>query len=120
MGQFKEFCKHVDKMWRGDNPKEILYATLDAEIVTETPDKRLLSHHARSLFTMTLGLVTEAGEAGDCVKKLVRGSGWDIEDFQHELGDVLYYWVKLHQEFGLDPHKTMQMNIAKLSERNKK
>lgn len=116
--KFKHYKKFVSQFWRGAAPKAVMGdAVPEDAIVTADRDGFLVEHDARALFTMTLGLCTEAGEAGDCVKKLVRGKGFDIDALQLELGDVLYYLVKIHQEFGLDIAETMAKNVAKLEAR---
>lgn len=69
---------------------------------------------------LSLGLVSEAGEAADIGKKIFRRGhreGTDYEKLKGELGDVLFYWTRLCYTMGLDPAEVMQSNIEKLSGR---
>ena len=79
----------------------------------------------------TLGLVGEAGEVADKVKKHIRDDDiktpGELSDAQKielmkELGDVLWYISQLTSELGGDLEEIAQMNIDKLysrMERNK-
>jgi len=42
-----------------------------------------------------LGLVADAGEVADLLKKRLRDGTLDRDHLAHELGDVLYYWARL-------------------------
>ncbi len=72
-----------------------------------------------------LGLAGEAGEAVDCIKKILRNDGdMEVRARQRdklflELGDVAWYWIGLCDVFGFNPEKLLEANIAKLSERKK-
>jgi NTP pyrophosphatase (non-canonical NTP hydrolase) len=70
------------------------------------------------LAVLTLGLMGEAGEFAEHIKKHI-GHGHDINPvlLQKELGDILWYWSQLHQYFGFDPRLTMGLNIEKLRRR---
>jgi NTP pyrophosphatase (non-canonical NTP hydrolase) len=74
----------------------------------------------------TLGLVGEAGEVAEKVKKLFRDknmlatnvvSAEDIEAIKKELGDVLWYVAQLATELGLDLDNVATYNIEKLQSR---
>ena len=64
---------------------------------------------------LALGLAGETGESVEHVKKALRG-GRPIktEAFADELGDVLYYWVRLVRAAGLDPDAIMAATQAKI------
>ena len=77
---------------------------------------------------LALGLVGEAGEAADIIKKTVRymkfGDKFSLvttkdrtEDMKLELGDVLWYWCRLVDDLGFDPEELMEKNYNKLTER---
>lgn len=70
----------------------------------------------------TLGLVGEAGEVANKVKKILRDNSGQvtpghIEEIQKELGDVLWYAAQLATEFGLDLDDVAMQNILKLESR---
>jgi len=65
----------------------------------------------------TLGLVGEAGEVAEKIKKCFRDGKLDREAVQKELGDVLFYWVALHNLLGLCPDHTIDTNVNKLNDR---
>lgn len=74
----------------------------------------------------TLGLVGEAGELAEKVKKLFRDkdiqttkvvSVEDKEEIKKELGDVLWYLAQTATEFELDLNSIAEDNIAKLKSR---
>lgn len=71
---------------------------------------------------LVLGLVGEAGEIAEKVKKLVRDkradpAELDIEDMSAELGDVLWYTAVLANFLGLALNDIAQRNVDKLSDR---
>ena len=68
----------------------------------------------------TLGLVGEAGEVAEKVKKFFRDNKLDEEAIQKELGDVIFYWYALHGALQLDPEVTIKKNREKLSSRKKR
>ncbi len=74
----------------------------------------------------TLGLVGEAGEIAEKIKKLQRDQGIFAPDkvtaetktdITKELGDVLWYVTQLATEFGVDLDDVAQGNIDKLRSR---
>ena len=75
----------------------------------------------------TLGLVGEAGEVAEKVKKVIRDKNgiFDNESklaIKKELGDVLWYLSNLSTEFGFELDDVASENLAKLknrSDRNK-
>ena len=69
----------------------------------------------------TLGLVGEAGEVSEKVKKLFRDkSKFTDEEVLKELGDVLFYTTALANIFGGSLRKVMEMNMAKLDDREQR
>jgi NTP pyrophosphatase (non-canonical NTP hydrolase) len=70
----------------------------------------------------TLGLVGEAGEFADKVKKLIRdgnvGTPRETEtELAKELGDVLWYLAVCADYIGFDLSTVMEMNMEKLNKR---
>ena len=72
------------------------------------------------LYYTTLGLVGEAGEVANKVKKLIRDGG-DTPDKRKEigkeLGDVCWYLAVLAEELGSNLGKIMEDNLSKLEDR---
>lgn len=73
-----------------------------------------------------LGLVGEAGEVADKIKKLWRNkgitSGKDLTteqlvELNYELGDVLWYVTAIAKHIGLDLQSVAKNNITKLQDR---
>jgi NTP pyrophosphatase (non-canonical NTP hydrolase) len=92
--------------------KEVDYAEfVESMILTEGPDR---------LVENTLGLVGEAGEVAEKIKKKVRDGNIDLQGLQKELGDVIFYWYALHGALGLDPETTKSMNKEKLTSRKER
>ena len=70
----------------------------------------------------TLGLVGEAGEVADKVKKILRDKegvfDQDSKDaIKFELGDVLWYISQLSSELGYDLEEVANSNLQKLNSR---
>lgn len=67
-----------------------------------------------------LGLVGEAGEVADIVKKMVyHTEGVDYtEKMKHELGDVCFYLAKMLELTGLTLEEVLAANRDKLSSRH--
>ena len=70
----------------------------------------------------TLGLVGEAGEVADKVKKILRDKNGvfdqDTKDsIKFELGDVLWYISQLSSELGYELDEVANANLEKLNSR---
>ena len=72
------------------------------------------------IYYTTLGLVGEAGEVAEKVKKMIRDSKTLSEckdDLIYELGDVLWYLANLSNEIGVSLEEIGIRNIVKLEGR---
>jgi NTP pyrophosphatase (non-canonical NTP hydrolase) len=80
-------------------------------------DKILTEGHDR-LVENTLGLVGEAGEVAEKIKKLIRDNNrYTSTDIIKELGDVVFYATALANYYGGDLGVTLAMNVKKLDDR---
>ena len=73
---------------------------------------------------LALGLAGEAGEAVDCVKKVLRGLPAEWEEQQKlkcakEIGDVFWYAVMLLQALGYNEEDILFWTTQKLEERKR-
>jgi len=72
---------------------------------------------------LTLGLSDESGEVAGAFKKYLRGD-YDEDEFHDRLvgeaGDVLWYWVRLLDEHGIDAADVMEKNADKLFDRKER
>ena len=89
-------------------PMEYSY-WVEGKIMTEGNDR---------LVENVLGLVGEAGEVAEKVKKMIRdGSRPSQKDIVKELGDVLFYTTAIANYFYSDLQTVMQTNMDKLNDR---
>ena len=95
-------------------PKEYLELALNTEVKeysSVTPDDKRLLH-------ATLGLVTEAGEFADSVKRsLFYNKEFDKVNAIEEIGDILWYCALALDHVGSSFEHAMEINIAKLAKR---
>ena len=69
----------------------------------------------------TLGLVGEAGEVAEKVKKVIRDKGnLNQAELVKELGDVLFYVAALANHINSDLETVAVNNLAKLHDRKKR
>lgn len=87
-------------------------------VASPTPEQQ--ADPLRQLFIMTTGLAGECGEVVELLKKHVRDNRLDRDDLALELGDVLYYLVRIGQEFGFTLGEIQDRNVAKLMARRAK
>lgn len=78
-----------------------------------------------ALSYVTLGLVGEAGEIANKVKKILRDKGGlvtedDRTELSKELGDVLWYLARLADEIGYPLEDIAQKNVDKLRSRKER
>jgi len=75
-----------------------------------------------ALYYATLGLVGEAGEISNKVKKVIRDKKGVFDEetkkaLSDELGDVLWYLATFAEELGADLSEIAKENLKKLSSR---
>lgn len=73
----------------------------------------------------TIGLVGEAGEIANKVKKVIRDDNSKLnkinkEELAYELGDIMWYVAQLSTELNIKLSKVAEMNIEKLKTRKEK
>jgi len=90
------------------NTMEYSYWVED-KIMTEGNDR---------LIENTLGLVGEAGEVAEKIKKLIRDSSrFSNQDIVKELGDVVFYATALANYFESSLEEVIELNVDKLDDR---
>lgn len=92
--------------------------------LNEYQEKALLTARDKNneFFHRVLGLVGEAGEIAEKVKKLVRDHDSDLdkldkEDIAKELGDTLWYVATLADFLGFTLEEIAGRNVSKLQDR---
>ncbi len=65
----------------------------------------------------TMGMLGEAGEFAEKVKKNARDGKWDAGEAAKELGDVLWYVSQIASDIGYTLEDIAQINLAKLADR---
>jgi NTP pyrophosphatase (non-canonical NTP hydrolase) len=87
------------------------------------PDKTAPDANAEHLAFLALGLVGDAGEVADLLRKRLRDGILDRDHLAYELGDVLYHWARLCAVTGIAPSELLdrsRRNIeARLAKRAK-
>ena len=82
---------------------------VEDKIMTEGKDR---------LVENTLGLVGEAGEVAEKIKKLIRDSNrFSNEEIIKELGDVVFYATALANYFESSLEEVIEVNVDKLDDR---
>lgn len=81
--------------------------------------------NAEALSYVALGLVGEAGEIANKVKKILRDSGGEVssevrKELSKEVGDVLWYLTRFADEIGYSMSQIAQQNIDKLASRQER
>jgi NTP pyrophosphatase (non-canonical NTP hydrolase) len=86
------------------------------ELAIRTKNKDLSPELSRAV--SALGLVGEAGELADYIKKEVGHSHpSDVNHIRKELGDVLWYVASVCDEYNLSMQDVAEANIDKLRKR---
>lgn len=101
-----DYDRFVADYWRGRR-----HNGADAP---DQPDDEL-----RQLYIMSAGLAGETGEVLEHLKKHVRDGVLDRGELALELGDALYYLVRIATWHGFTLAEIQERNIAKLEHRRK-
>jgi NTP pyrophosphatase (non-canonical NTP hydrolase) len=72
------------------------------------------------LALLGLGLISDAGEVADLLKKRLSGENLDGEHLAYELGDVLYYWARLCAVTGVTPSELLDRSRSNIEARRAK
>jgi len=92
-----------------------------ADLYSAWVEKKILTSGSDRLVENTLGLVGEAGEVAEKIKKLIRDSSrFQNEEIMKELGDVVFYATALANIYGRGLQEVLQLNIEKLDDRQKR
>jgi NTP pyrophosphatase (non-canonical NTP hydrolase) len=84
-------------------------------------EKKILTKDQERLVENTLGLVGEAGEVAEKIKKLIRDNNkYANEEIMKELGDVVFYATALANIYGRGLQEVLELNIQKLDDRQKR
>ena len=87
---------------------------------SEEVEKLVITVANTRLVENTLGLVGEAGEVAEKIKKFFRDEDFSKEDIIKELGDVLFYTTALANHIGSNLQTVLDTNIKKLHDRKKR
>ena len=110
--RFNEYGNYGENNGPVGETEEVNYVEfVESMIITEGRDR---------LVENTLGLVGEAGEVAEKIKKVIRDGSADRKAIQKELGDVIFYWYAMHGALELDPEETIKMNMEKLTSRKER
>ena len=91
------------------------------DLYSKWVEKKILTEGQDRLVENTLGLVGEAGEVAEKIKKLIRDSNrFKNEEIMKELGDVVFYVTALANIYGKGLQEVLELNIAKLDDRQKR
>ncbi len=71
---------------------------------------------------LALGLAGEVGETVEVIKKAMRKGAEELTEEQKaklvlEMGDVMWYWVRMCDAMGVAPYDVIKYNIQKLNKR---
>lgn len=80
--------------------------------------ERTRNYNDTELSNYTLGLVCEAGEFGDIIKKhIYHGHDLDLDKVKSELGDVMWYLSNICNVLDISLEDVAMKNIEKLKNR---
>ena len=92
-----------------------------ADMYSNWVEEKILTYGDDRLVENTLGLVGEAGEVAEKIKKLIRdGNRYQAEEIMKELGDVVFYATALANIYGSGLQEVLELNIDKLDSRQKR
>lgn len=107
---------------KATNMPTVIYVARPTEI-TRTSEQHVFNgtniHRVEEIHALynTLGMVGEAGEFAEKVKKHARDGVWNREDAAKELGDVLWYLARIADDMGYTLEEIARLNQQKLADR---
>ena len=117
-------------MINGDDMEDMGYQSMfDNEGIPKNPfaaysqwvEGKVLTKGLTRQMENTLGLVGEAGEVAEKLKKSLRdNTNLDKKEMMKELGDVLFYVAALANLYGGTLQSVAEMNVDKLDSRQKR
>src|SRR5688572_13338465 len=93
---------------------------MDFSYYQEKAQETAIYPREQALVYTALGLVGEAGELANKIKKRIRDGEVDTSMLGDELGDVLWYMAMMATELGLDLDMVAQLNLRKLEDRQER
>jgi|SRR5271165_2599134 len=69
------------------------------------------------LIYSALGLLGEAGEIADMIRKMMREGALDEDSLVYELGDILHHWACLVAELGQTPSEMIERSHRNIEAR---
>lgn len=74
----------------------------------------------QDLYVMSVGLPGETGEVCEILKKSQRDGTLDREHLRKELGDVLYYLIRIAKAYEIEPQSILDTNVEKINGRHER
>ena len=94
---------------------------MDADEYSAWVEDKIMTEGETRLIENTLGLVGEAGEVAEKVKKLLRDkTRFSPEEIIKELGDVVFYATALANYYGAGLQEVIEINVEKLDGRERR
>lgn len=91
------------------------------DLYSKWVEEKILTYGDERLVENTLGLVGEAGEVAEKIKKLIRDANrFNNEEILKELGDVVFYATALANIYGNGLQQVLELNMKKLDDRQKR
>lgn len=91
------------------------------QLALRTLASDVAADHFRVCMNTVTGMMSEAGEVAEILKKhFFHGHPMDEAALTHlkkEMGDQMWYWAVMCYAFNFDPAEVLQMNIDKLRKR---
>src|SRR6266446_2275811 len=105
-----------------DLPQNTDFAGNFDEYQHESRKTAIYPRQGSNYFYPTLGLVSEAGEVADRIKRIDRDDNGIVTEQKRaevagELGDILWYAAQVASEFGLSFQEIAGENLVKLQQR---
>ena len=108
MGYFEMFDSNGD-------PKNAM------ALYSDWVEEKIMTKGVTRQMENTLGLVGEAGEVAEKLKKSLRdNTNLDVQDMKKELGDVLFYLAALANLYQSSLQEVAELNMEKLNSRQKR